>query len=230
MRLSGDLRPAVFRRRLNRFAAEVECAGRMVPAHVPNSGRLRELLQPGASVWLTPVVQGRRKTAFDLSLAVADHTLVSVDARLPSGLVREALEAGRLRAFAAYRDLRPEVPYGRSRLDFRLEGGGPPVLLEVKSVTLVRDGTALFPDAPTARGVRHLEELTRAVAEGLRGAVLFVVQRGDARRFAPHATADPVFADALRGAAAAGVEVYAHPCRVTRREVILQAAALPTEL
>jgi sugar fermentation stimulation protein A len=147
--------------------------------------------------------------------------LVSADARLPNTLVEEALRERRLSPFADYDDLRPEVAYHESRLDFALVKDGQRCLIEVKSVTLVQGGLALFPDAPTKRGHRHVQELRRAVGEGERAAVIFVVQRGDARSFAPNVGADPVFAEALGWALEEGVDVYAYTCRVSRHEVRL---------
>jgi sugar fermentation stimulation protein A len=141
-----------------------------------------------------------------------------VDARLPNRLVAEALAAGWLAPLAGYSQVQPEVRVGASRLDFLL-GDGPHALqprcwLEVKSVTLVEEGVALFPDAPTTRGVKHLEELAALRRVGERVAVGFVVQRFDAMRFTPHPTADPAFAATLRRVQGEGVEVYAWRCAV----------------
>jgi sugar fermentation stimulation protein A len=142
-------------------------------------------------------------------------TLVSIDSRVPGVAFSEAVRAGSIKAFAGYRTIRPEVRYGESRLDFLLTGDGPPFLVEVKSVTLVVDGQARFPDAPTPRGARHLHELARAVSEGYRAAVVFVIQREDVSSFAPNDSTDPEFGEALRQAALAGVEVYPLRCLVT---------------
>jgi len=148
-------------------------------------------------------------------------TLVSADARLPNTLVEEALHEGRLSPFEGYDDVRREVQYHESRLDFALKKKGQRCLIEVKSVTLVDGGLALFPDAPTRRGHRHVQELRRAVGEGDRAAVVFVVQREDVRAFTTNDGADPAFAGALRCALAGGVEVYAYACQVSRYEVRL---------
>lgn len=229
MRLPDGLVEARFLRRLNRFAADVEMDGRVLPVHVANSGRMHELLVPGNRMLLAPRSGPTRKTAYDLALVDLGHTLVSADARLPAALLSEALAKGQRRELAGYDRVRREVVWGNSRLDLLLEGAGPPCLVEVKSVTLVEDGVGLFPDAPTTRGRRHVEEQTRAVQEGYRGAVVFVVQRHDAAAFAPHTTSDPDFSHALRAAVASGVEAYAFRCHVTLEEVRL-AEPLPVLL
>ena len=221
MELSPGLVEGRFLVRLNRFAALVEVAGREVMVHVANSGRMRELLVSGHRVLLKPVSGDHRKTRFDLALVDLGFTLASADARLPNALVAEALEEGSLPQFRDYHKLRREVTFGESRLDLMLEGDQGRCYVEAKSVTLVVDGVGLFPDAPTGRGVKHLNSLTQAVAAGHRGAVIFVVQRGDARAFAPHDAADPELGAALRRAVTEGVEAFAYRCRVTEREVKL---------
>jgi len=199
----------------NRFRVTVEVDGRQVWAHLPNSGRLGELLVPGRRVLVVKRPGAQRKTGYDLALVEHEGCWVSVDARLPNDLVAEALAAGRLVPLAGYPVARREVSWGRSRFDFSLEAPDrPPCLLEVKSVTLVLDGLGCFPDAVTARGRRHVEELAEAVEAGYRAAVVFVVQRDDAVSFRPHDESDPGFAQTLREAARRGVEVYAYACRV----------------
>ena len=209
----------------NRFRVTVEVDGRQVWAHLPNSGRLGELLVPGRRVLLVERTGAQRKTSYDLALVEYAGRWVSVDARLPNELVADALVAGRLDPLAGYPVVRREVTWGRSRFDFLLEAPDrPPCLLEVKSVTLVLDGLGCFPDAVTARGRRHVEELAEAVAAGYRAAVLFVVQRDDAVGFRPHDESDPGFAQALRDAARCGVEVYAYACRVEPGRIELEQA------
>ncbi len=229
MKLHPQLVEARFLTRLNRFAALVEMEGQEVMVHIANSGRMRELLVSGRRLLLTPAAGEHRKTRFDLSLVDLGTTLVSADTRLPNGLVAEALAEGQLPQFIEYPELRREVRYGESRLDFLLDGPGGRCYGEVKSVTLVVDGIGLFPDAPTIRGVKHLKELSRAVAEGYRAAVVFVVQRADAVAMSPNDAADPDFGAALRAAQAAGVEVYAYNCAVYPSEIRL-ASPLPIKL
>lgn len=208
-------------RRLNRFAVEVQLQGQRLPAHLANSGRLHELMLAGTPALLVPKGGPRRKTAYDLLLLRIGRHWVSADARLPNRLVQEALAADRIEPLRGYRVRKAEVSFGGSRVDFLLEGTLGPCLLEVKSVTLVVDGVALFPDAPTQRGVRHLEALMQARRQGLEAAVLFVVQRADVLAFAPNDAADPIFGRALRQAAAAGVQVLAYRCRVSPRAMAI---------
>jgi sugar fermentation stimulation protein A len=210
-----------FARRLNRFAALVRVGGAEERVHVRNSGRLRELLTPGRAVLLEPARGEGRRTRFTLALVRAAHGYVSVDAHLPNAIVEAAL---RQRAVPGFRDahfVRREPAMGRRRADFLVTRGIQVCLVEVKSVTLVVEGVALFPDAPTARGRAHLEHLMAARRRGSGAVVLFVIQRSDALAFAPNHETDPLFADALRRAARAGVCIRAMVCRVTRRGVWL---------
>ena len=229
MKLSPDLVEGRFRLRLNRFAALVEVEGREVQVHVANSGRMRELLVPGYRVLLNLVSGKHRKTQFDLALVDLASNLASADARLPNALVAEALKRGSLPQFRSYTQVRREATFGESRLDLLLEGPGGRCYVETKSVTLIVDGVGLFPDVPTLRGVKHLGSLTRAVAAGHRAVVVFVVQRQDARFFAPNDNADPEFGVALRESLAAGVEAFAYNCRVTQQEIAM-SCRLPIRL
>jgi sugar fermentation stimulation protein A len=209
-----------FVNRDNRFRVTVNVSGRPVWAHLPNSGRLSDLLIPDIRVWLAPASAPYRKTDFDLKLVELDTGLVSVDARLPNPLFAEALAAGQLPMFT-YRDIRPEVPYAHSRLDFRLQGPNEVCWVETKSVTLVTQATALFPDVPTERGSRHLSALQQLRRTGDRAAVVFIIQRGDAGAFSPHGEIDPVFTAHLREAFLNGVEVYAFVCEVTLTQIAI---------
>lgn len=221
LRIGRELREGVFRRRLTRFSALVERGGREEMAYLPNSGRMRELLLPGRTVLLAEQAPGRRKTRYDLVMVAQDGFLVSVDARLPSVVIQEALKASALPPFAHYHSLRREATFGDSRLDFLLSDGTQDCLLEVKSVTLIREGVALFPDAPTLRGTRHLRTLIRAKQEGYEAAVIFLVQREDALCFRPNDATDPAFGHALRQAREAGVGIYCYRCEIAPEEVRL---------
>ena len=212
---------ARFLQRVNRFAATVDLAGDETLVHVANSGRMRELLVTGRRVLLRSVAGDHRKTAFDLAMVDLGHALASADARLPNRLVYEAIRDGRLPQFAEYDETRPEVIYGESRLDLALRGPTGACYVETKSVTLVEGGAGLFPDAPTTRGRKHMISLARAVADGHRAAVVFVVQREDADAFAPNDMADPEFGRTLRESLDRGVEAYAYRCRVTEEEIVL---------
>lgn len=221
MHLPVPFLQAQFLRRDNRFRATIVLDGEAVAAHVPNSGRLGELLIPGQPVWLAPQGRQGRRTSYDLVLVGCDGALVSIDARLPNRLFAEACLSGRLPEFSGYTRLTPEVRRGDSRLDFLLENDTRRCWVEAKSCTLVENGIALFPDAPTLRGQRHLYELARAATAGDRAAVIFIVQRPDALAFAPHPSADPEFGKWLRAAVQAGVEVRAYRCQVSEEHISL---------
>lgn len=230
LKLHPHLEEGYFLTRLNRFAALVDVAGREEMVHVANSGRLGELFEPGRRLLLAPAPGEHRKTRYDVALVDLGHTLVSADARLPNALVAEALEQKLLPPFEPFPHVRREVTYGDSRLDLALEGPPGKCYLETKSVTLVEDdGVAMFPDAPTTRGVKHLHTLIQAVADGHRAAAIFVIQRSDARSLSPHDSSDPEFGRALRQARDAGVEVRAYGCTVTFDEIRL-AGSIPVEL
>ena len=221
MRIPGPLIPARFVRRDNRFRVTVEVGETLATAHLPNSGRLGELLTPGRELRLASMPDPRRKTPYDLKLARYAGVWVSVDARLPNPLFVEAFHAELLPGFEGYTRLQPEAMLDDSRIDFLLTGPAGRLWVETKSVTLVQEGVARFPDAPTERGRRHLEVLVRTLERGDRAAVLFVVQRPDAHAFGPHTEADPDFAQSLRQARTAGVAVLACRCRVSEDEIIL---------
>jgi len=211
-----------FVRRDNRFRVQVQLDdGGRVAAHLANPGRLRELLVPGHAVWLRPAHAPQRRTNYDLVLVLYEGLYVSMNSQLPNRLVEKALRQRCLPDFAAYTEVQREIRLGESRLDFKLGGTGTPCWIEVKSVTLVVNGIARFPDAPTTRGRRHLHELANIIAGGDRGAVIFVVQRADAVSFAPNDETDPSFGEALRQARKAGVEVSALRCRVTPQAIHL---------
>jgi sugar fermentation stimulation protein A len=193
--------------------------GRTVMAHIANSGRMRELLEPGNRVCLAPAPENGRKTAFSLTLVDTGDTFVSVDARLPSMLVSEAVEAGRLTPFQSWLVLRHEIVIGESRLDLLLQQAGKLCYVETKSVTLVENGTGLFPDAPTRRGSKHLRSLAATHEAGHRAAAVFVIQREDCKRFSPNDVTDSDLGQSLRTAARAGVEVYAYCCHVDCKSI-----------
>lgn len=201
----GCVVPAVFLSRPNRFIARVRLGEQTVECHVKNTGRCRELLVPGATVYLERGTNPNRRTAWDLVAADKGGKLINMDAQAPNRVFAEW-------ARERYADVHPEVRYGQSRLDFCLDGQH---FVEVKGVTLEQDGRCRFPDAPTERGTRHLHELIRAVEEGYRATAFFVIQMADAEDFSPNDKTDPAFGVALRQAAEAGVEIAAYSCRVT---------------
>lgn len=223
--MPAELVTGKFIQRLNRFVALVNVNGRDALAHVPSSGRMHELLVPGAQVYLAPATAQQRRTEFKLLLVEDGNVLVSIDSLLPNRLLYRAFKDETIPGFSDYKTIRREFPYREGRIDFLLSGLDKErlkhCLVEVKSVTLVESGKALFPDAPTARGARHLSELASALKEGYRAAVFFVVQREDGGHFSPNDRRDPKFGEALRLAQSRGVEIYALNCRVTPQAVTL---------
>lgn len=212
--------PAIFVDRPNRYLATVMLDGQPCQAHVADPGRLRELLIPGRTVWLAEAGHPGRKTHYDVVLVQQGEQLVSLDSRLPNAVFVEAIGKGQGMPRPVL-SVRREVRRGDSRLDLQCVDTAGVHWVEIKSVTLVQDGLALFPDAPTVRGRRHLLELTDAVCAGEQASVVFVIQRADATRFAPHRAMDPALADALVAAYAAGVQVRAYTCRVTLHAIEL---------
>ena len=204
--------PGVFLARPNRFIAHVKIDGKTEICHVKNTGRCRELLSPGAQVWCQISDNPNRKTKFDLITVRKGDRLINMDSQAPNTAVKEWLLAGGLGQIA---DLRAETVHGDSRFDFSFILDGRKCFLEVKGVTLEHDGVCALPDAPTGRGVKHLQGLTRAVREGYGAFVLFVVQMSDVKYLRPNDATDPTFGAALREAAKAGVTVLAMDCAVT---------------
>ena len=228
MRFSGRLVPAIFQSRPNRFLGVVLVDGVETLCFIPNPGRMKELLYRGARVYLLLVQSDTRKTQYNLTLVDHEGTLVSVDSNVPNRLVREAVDRGIIEPFEGFRVKKAEYTFGESRLDFLLESDSGRLLLEVKSCTLIRDGVALFPDAPTKRGSRHLLTLTRGLTQG-RSAVFFLIQRSDANSFRPNMEMDPDFAANLKEANMKGVEVYAYSSRVDYDGVFL-GSRVPLDL
>ena len=217
----GEGKRGRFLARPNRFVAHVELEGERVVCHVKNTGRCRELLTSGAAVYLERAENPARKTPYDLIAVEKGDLLINMDAQAPNKVFGEWAAAGRF--LPGLTALRPEFTWEDSRFDFRLEDHLGPCFVEVKGVTLEQDGLALFPDAPTERGVKHLRGLRRAVEQGYRAAVFFVVQMKGPRLFRPNDGTHPAFGQALREAAAAGVGVYAWDCAVTPESLTLDA-------
>jgi sugar fermentation stimulation protein A len=253
MQFSFQVIEATFEARPNRFLVLARLStGELVRAHCADPGRLRELLAPGAALYLSPstptnsrVTNSRitnRRTQYDLRFVIHPETgvLVSLDTRLPNALFAEEVVAGRLPPFGRVQWMQREVaaPVGllvegrvRSRFDFLLcDEWGRQCWVEVKSVTLVEDGRAEFPDAPTVRGRRHLEELAQIARRNQeRTAVVFMVQRPDAEVLHPRWQTDPAFGVALASAQAAGVELYAYTCSLLVDGIHI-SRAIPVEL
>ena len=212
-----------FLSRPNRFIAKVLVDGKEETVHVKNTGRCRELLQPGVTVYLYVSDNPLRKTKYDL-IAVEKirenkaPLLVNMDSQVPNTVAHEWLRVCGL--FSADAVIRREVTYGKSRFDFYIEDGMRKAFLEVKGVTLENDGIASFPDAPTERGVKHINELVSAVADGYEGYILFVVQMKEISVMTPNDVTHKAFGDALRRAEKQGVKVLAVDCIVTPDSII----------
>lgn len=205
-----NILPAIFVDRPNRFIAHVELNGRLEVCHVKNTGRCRELLIPGCRVYVQHQPSPTRKTAYDLIAVEKGERLLNMDANAPNRVFNEYVRAGRfLREWPV---IRPETTHGDSRFDFYLESPGHRLFAEVKGVTLEDDGVMRFPDAPTERGVKHLEGLARCVQEGYEAWAVFVIQTEDVRWMEPNRRTHPAFADAMRQAAQAGVHLLALDC------------------
>ncbi len=218
-----DVTEGIFLRRLNRFAAEVRLEGKTETVHVKNTGRLAELLTEGTRAYLERAVNPARSTRWDLIAVEHGGQVVNVDSQAPNAAAAEWLFSGGLEP--GLREIRREAVHGDSRFDLAfVRADGVPCLMEVKGVTLLRDGAAVFPDAPTARGARHLRGLARAVGEGYGAYVLFVIQMKGADRLVPNRATDPAFSDALCAAAEAGVHILAMDCLVEKDRITLDRA------
>lgn len=213
-----NIKAAEFISRPNRFIAKVRIDGNEETVHVKNTGRCRELLTEGCTVYLEESDNPNRKTRYDLVAVEKLRSgkpplLVNMDSQIPNAAAEEWLRKGEL--FSTQAVIRREFTYGESRFDFRIEDGGKVSFLEVKGVTLENDGSASFPDAPTERGVKHIHELIRAHREGFGAYILFVVQMKEIRELRPNDATHRAFGDALRLAEREGVKILAYDCIVT---------------
>ncbi|MBQ1750370.1 MAG: DNA/RNA nuclease SfsA [Lachnospiraceae bacterium] len=207
---------ATFVSRPNRFIAYVKISRDEEPiaVHVKNTGRCKELLRPGCTVILEKAKNPERKTPYDLvSVYLEDGRLINMDSQSPNAMVKEYLET------QSYDYIKPEFKYGDSRIDFYMEKGEDKFLLEIKGCTLERDGIGYFPDAPTIRGTKHLEELTKALDQGFHAALGFVIQMPDIKEVRSNDEMDPAFGEALRRARAAGVQVFFFLCQIEENQV-----------
>jgi sugar fermentation stimulation protein A len=225
--VNADLRYAkiisgLFIERPNRFVAGVLLDGREEWVHVKNTGRCREILIPGTKVYLEESGNAKRKYRYSLVAAYKGDCLINIDSQAPNAVVKKALMTNRIIEIPGIRLVRPEVSFACSRFDFYYETADQKGFIEVKGVTLERDGTALFPDAPTQRGARHLRELISATKQGYHCAVIFLIQLNGAGSFRPNRETDGEFALAVHEAALAGVKILAYDCKVRPGELVLQ--------
>lgn len=202
-----------FLSRPNRFIAIVEIDGKAEVCHVKNTGRCKELLIEGCTVWLEHSDSESRKTAFDLVAVEKGDRLINMDSQAPNKAVgewlREKMPFGE--GFSVY----PEKKYGNSRFDFYLESQDRKIFMEVKGCTLEKDGVVLFPDAPTLRGVKHIEELSHCLDEGYESYIMILVQMSDVKYFTPNYDTHPEFGEALEKASQKGVKILCYDCNVT---------------
>lgn len=212
-----NMEPAVFLERPNRFVAYVEQAGKREICHVKNTGRCRELLIPGAELYVQRSDNPARKTALDLISVKKGEQWVNMDSQAPNKAVAEWLENGGLGEKEI--QIRPEYRYENSRFDFYLESAGRKAFMEVKGVTLEEEGVARFPDAPTERGIKHLQELIHCVKNGYDAYIFFVIQLKGVYMFEPNDRTHPAFGETLRKAAAEGVQILAYDCVVIPDEM-----------
>ncbi len=226
-----NIRPGTFLRRPNRFIAHVEVDGVEEICHVKNTGRCRELLVPGARVWLVESGDPKRKTRFDLVAVEKQRPggalLINMDSQAPNHIFREWAEDGSFRPGLTL--LRGETTFGNSRFDFYWEDSEKRGFVEIKGVTLETDGVVRFPDAPTLRGVKHLEELMAAKAAGYEAAVCFIVQMEGMDHLEPNDVTHPEFGAALRRCAQAGVDIFALECE-TAPGMVRAVRPIPVKL
>ena len=204
--------PGIFQARPNRFIAHVQIGGQTEIVHVKNTGRCKELLVPGCTVYCQRSSNPNRKTAFDLIAVQKGDRLINMDSQAPNRAAGEWLSSGGLGEIS---ELKAEVKHGDSRYDFSVLKDGKRCFLEVKGCTLEHDGVCAFPDAPTERGAKHIRGLTAAARAGYGAYILFVIQMSDVKYIRPHDETDPEFGKALREASQNGVRVLAMDCAVT---------------
>lgn len=215
---------AQFERRLNRFIAEVFIDGVAEQVHVKNTGRLKELLKPGVQVVLEKSDNPNRKTKYSLIAVDKEGEWVNIDSQAPNKVAYEALDAGLISEFGPLDNMKQEVTYGGSRFDVYVENKLEKGFIEVKGVTLEKNGVAMFPDAPTSRGTKHVLELIKAREEGYSATVLFIIQMKGCHKFAPNQAMDQAFTDALVQASRAGVQILAYDSIVKKDELVLDQA------
>jgi len=212
--------PGVFLHRPNRFIAEVEIGGVPVVAHVKNTGRCKELLVPGAKIYLSESANPKRSTKYDLISVWKRQRLINMDSQAPNRVLGEYLQEGSY--IKGITLIKPEATYQGSRFDFYIEAGTRKIFIEVKGVTLEREGVAMFPDAPTERGVKHLNDLAACISHGYEAQAIFVVQMEEALYVTPNNETHPAFGAALTAAVKAGVVATAFSCHVTENSLAIK--------
>lgn len=205
----------IFLERPNRFIAHCEINGKTEVCHVKNTGRCKELLIKGTTVYLQKSDNPNRKTKYDLIAVEKGDRLINMDSQIVNYVAIEYLP----QMFENIIYIKPECKYGNSRFDIYVENETDKIFVEVKGVTLENDGVVRFPDAPTERGIKHLKELQKAVTEGYKAYVLFVVQTDNVLYFEPNRATHPEFAETLKEVSDNGVNVLAYQCSVTPESI-----------
>ena len=214
----SNIYTAKFLSRPNRFIAHIEIDGKPEIAHVKNTGRCKELLVENATVFVQKSDNPNRKTQYDLIGVLKGERMINMDSQIPNSVFGEwALKSG---FFGSLTLIKAEKTFGSSRFDYYLETEKNKIFVEVKGVTLEEDGVVLFPDAPTERGVKHINELCSCIDAGYKAYIFFIIQMDNVKYFTPNRKTHPQFADALKKAAENGVGVYALNCKVTQDSII----------
>lgn len=229
MRFTYNQKQATFIERENRFVGLVELMTEdhkeKIKVHIPNTGRCKELLFSGNAVVLEERTNPNRKYPYELILVNKEGRWISIDSQIPNRLAYDAISDGTIHELSGYEKIKREHTEGNSRFDLYLEKeNGEKCFVEVKGVTLEKDGIAMFPDAPTERGRKHLEELIRLKKEGHRCGVLFIVQMDRITKFRPYYENDPEFAATLERAEKEGVEIFVYTCEVSREAVTVRSS------
>lgn len=215
-----DIIEGKFLSRPNRFIAHVDINGSIEVCHVKNTGRCKELFVPGAAVFLQKSSNPNRKTKYDLITVIKNGILINVDSQIPNAVAAQWIENGGLFPDVTY--LKREKTYGNSRFDLYVETPERKAFIEVKGVTLENEGLACFPDAPTERGVKHVQELCKCINDGYEAYILFVIQMKGVRSFSPNWKTHPAFGEALLAAEKAGVHILAYDCDVTKDSIFMK--------
>ncbi|EOR21235.1 MULTISPECIES: DNA/RNA nuclease SfsA [Clostridium] len=216
MKYNKKIYEGIFKKRPNRFNANVILNGEEIVVHVPNTGRCREILKEGTKIFLREELNPNRKTKYDLIAAIKDDILINIDSQIPNKVVNEALINKKINLLKKYEKIEREKTFGKSRFDFKLstEKDNNIYYLEVKGVTLEENGHCRFPDAPTERGARHILELIEAKKQGFGAGILFLIQLDNVKTFSPNDLTDPGFGEALRLAKKSNVDIMAYNCIV----------------
>lgn len=215
------VKKAIFLKRPNRFIARVLLDGKEEIAHVKNTGRCREILMEGTEVFLEKAENLNRKTGYSLISAYKGNALINIDSQVPNAVVFEGISNKKVSEFLGVCKLKREVFYGNSRFDIYFETPFEKGFIEVKGVTLEENGVAMFPDAPTERGTKHVNEMVKAVQEGYSGYIFFLIQMKGVEYFTPYEKMDSDFAAALKNARDNGVKILAYDSYVTESEITI---------